>query len=100
MTTSFTSSSLNLLLRGQLWDALIPWTVEVDVDHHFITVRKRNWYLIGVDENKFRFNAVRQVEIDQRLFGTDVFIRMYGNSLAIPCIKRRAANELRDLIMP
>ncbi|RZK45358.1 MAG: hypothetical protein EOO61_00045 [Hymenobacter sp.] len=99
MNTSFKSSSFNLLLRGQLWDAFIPWTVEVDTDHHFITVRKRNWYLIGVDENKFKFNSVKHIEIDQRLFGTDMFVRMHGSSLNIPCLKRRAANELRDLIM-
>lgn len=100
MIETFKSSSFNLMLRGQFWNAIIPWTVEVDAANNFITVRKRNWYLIGIDENKFRFTSVRHIEIDQRLFGTDMFIRMYGNSLTIPCLKRKAANRLRDLIMP
>lgn len=100
MIKTFKSSSLNLLLRGQVLNAFIPWTIEVDTDKNFITVRKRNWYLIGVDENRFKFSAVRHVELDQQFFGTDLFIRMYGNSLSIPCLKRRVATELRDLLMP
>lgn len=99
MIKKFKSSSFNLVLRRQLWNAFIPWAIEVDTDKSFITVRKRNWYLVGVDENKFKFSSVRHVEIDQQLFGTDIFIRMYGSSLTVPCLKRRAANELRDLIM-
>ena len=100
MTKVFKSSAFRLLLRGQIWDAIIPWSIEVDTDNSFITVRKRNWYLIGTDENKFRITSVRHIDIDQRLFGADMFIRLYGNSLTIPCLQRKAANELRDMIMP
>ena len=100
MIELFESSRIKLLLRGQLWDAIIPWKIEVDAQNNFITVRKRNWYLIGVDENRFKFSSVRNVDLDQCLFGADMFIRMYGNSLRIPCLNRKEANKLRDLIMP
>lgn len=39
-------------------DLIRPWYIIIDTDKRHITVKKRNWYLIGFDEQTYQFNTV------------------------------------------
>ena len=96
---SATSSLLVMLLHGHFLDLLTPWKVIVDLDRETITVRKRNWYLIGVDEYILAFRYVRRIEIDSHLVGADISIRATGGTAEAKLLTKRDVKRIEEMLI-
>ena len=59
-----TSTEAALAANGRIADAVTPWHIIVDTDAETVTVRKRNRYMIGVDEDTLAFRFIRNIRID------------------------------------
>ena len=93
------SSILFLFLNGKIEDILAPWYICVDFQLETITVKKRNWYLIGINENVHAFKFIRNIDIHQRIFGADVEIKSFGCSSKVFCIAKKEADKLKDALI-
>lgn len=81
MRYSFTSSDAMLIANGRTGDILRPWTLIIDTDDETITVRKRNKYFIGTDEDTLAFRYIRRVTIDEHFVGADITISAVGGKV-------------------
>lgn len=90
-------SLLSNLFFGEkkLLDWLVPWSITIDTDSEIVEIRKRNYYLIGVDRNVIPFRNIRQVTYDAHLFGADLSLKVYGAGVVTAkCLKKRASKKL------
>ena len=99
MTYSYSSSEAALLANGRAADILTPWQIEIDTDEQTITVRKRNKYLIGVDEDTLAFRFIRRVVVDEHLIGADITIQAVGGKLTAKCLDKSDCKRIKDLLM-
>jgi len=94
------SSFLGLCSRGMFWEVFTPWEIEVDVNNEKIIIKKRNWYLIGVTEDTYRFRDIKHVRIDEYFFGSDLVIRvLWGTYANIKAISKNDANSIKNLLI-
>ena len=99
MTYKFSSSEASLLANGHAADILTPWTIIIDTDEQTITIRKRNRYLIGVDEDTLAFRFIRRVTIDQHLIGADITIQAVGGKLTACCLDKSDCKKIKQILM-
>ena len=99
MTYKFSSSEASLLANGHAADILTPWQIEIDTDEQTITIRKRNKYLIGVDEDTLAFRFIRRVTIDQHLIGADITIKAVGGSLTACGLDKSDCKRIKQILM-
>ena len=99
MTYTFSSSVVALVANGHAADILTPWQMIIDTDEQTITVRKRNKYLIGVDEDTLTFRFIRRVNIDQHLIGADITIQAVGGKLTARCLEKSACKRIKEILM-
>jgi hypothetical protein len=101
MSSLFTTKStfMGLLTRGMFWSIITPWKAEIDMNRKRVTILKRNWYLINVDEETFQFSSVRHITIDKFLFGADIHIRMYSGNASIYAISKKSAKQIKELLL-
>lgn len=99
MTYKFSSSEASLLANGHAADILTPWQIEIDTDEQTITVRKRNKYLIGVDEDTLAFRFIRRVVIDQHFIGADITIQAVGGKLTAYSLDKSACQRIKEILM-
>lgn len=95
----FKSSILFLLLNGKIEDILTPWHIIIDFQTETITIKKRNWYLIGVDEEVHAFKYIRRVQIDQHVFGADLEVKLFGGIARVFCLKKSSAKEIKEMLI-
>lgn len=86
-------------VRVKLWDIFRPWHLTINLDFKNIIVTKRNWYLIGVKENTYAFNSIRQIEIKNMVFGSDVYIRIFGGYAELKCFSKSDAKYIKEKLM-
>lgn len=98
MRYSFTSSEAILVANGRTGDVLRPWTIVIDTDDQTITVRKRNSYFIGVDEDMLAFRYIRRVTIDQHLFGADITISAVGGKVTACGLEKSACKRIKQIL--
>lgn len=99
MTHKFSSSEASLLANGHAADILTPWQIEIDTDEQTITIRKRNKYLIGVDEDTLAFRFIRRITIDQHLIGADITIKAVGGSLTACGLDKSDCKRIKQILM-
>lgn len=99
MTYKFSSSEASLLANGRAADILTPWQIEIDTDEQTITIRKRNKYLIGVDEDTLAFRFIRRVVVDEHLIGADITIQAVGGKLTARCLDKSACKQIKQVLM-
>ena len=99
MTYSYSSSEAALLANGRAADILTPWQIEIDTDEQTITIRKRNKYLIGVDEDTLAFRVIRRVVVDEHLIGADITIQAVGGKLTARCLDKSACKQIKQVLM-
>jgi hypothetical protein len=85
--------------KVKLWDLLRPWHLTINLDFKNIIVTKRNWYLIGVKENTYAFNSIRQIEIKNNVIDSDVYIRIFGGFAVLKCFSKSDAKYIKDTLM-
>lgn len=99
MIYKYTSSEAALVTNGHASDVLSPWQLIVDTDEQTITIRKRNKYLIGVDEDTLAFRFIRRVIVDQHLIGADITIQAVGGKLTAKCLDKSACTKIKKILM-
>lgn len=92
------SSIISLLANGRIMDILTPWHIIVNVEESTIIVKKRNWFLIGVDEKYIGFRFIRNMAIDEHLFGADLLIKAIGGKVEMFCMPKKDAQEVKDIL--
>lgn len=93
------SSANALIMNGKPAHVLNPWHIFVDTDEETITIRKRNAYLIGVDEQVIAFRYIRSVKIDQHLFGADIHIKAMGGHVSAFFIPKSDAKKIKKMLL-
>jgi hypothetical protein len=93
------SSVWSMLFHGYKKHILIPWHIIVDTDQEVIIVRKRNWYLIGVDEEMMYFRLIRRINIDRHLIGADIEIKALGGSIKAFCLSKNDCNRIKQIFL-
>ena len=94
-----TSTEAALAANGHIADAVTPWYIIVDTDAETVTVRKRNRYMIGVDEETLAFRFIRNIRIDQHLIGADIEILAVGGSVAAYCLSKSDCKRIKQILM-
>ena len=94
-----TSTEAALAANGRISDAVTPWHLIVDTDAETVTVRKRNKYLIGVDEEVLAFRFIRNIRIDTHLIGADITIQAVGGSIAAYCLSKSDCKHIKQILM-
>ena len=94
-----TSTEAALAANGHIADAVTPWHIIVDTDAETVTVRKRNRYMIGVDEDTLAFRFIRNIRIDQHLIGADIEIQAVGGSVAAYCLSKSDCKRIKQMLM-
>ena len=90
------STFLSLITNQRLRHIFTPWHIIVDFEEQNITLRKRNWFLISVDEKTSSFRFVRDIEIDKHLFGADIKIKLSESYIEANSISKKSANRIKD----
>ena len=94
------SSSKNaLVMNGKAAHVVNPWSIEIDTNEETITIKKRNSYLIGVDEQTFSFRYIRNIKIDEHLFGADIHIKATGVTASAFCLSKSDAKKIRAILI-
>ena len=93
------SSIFYLFLNGKLEDILTPWKISVNFQQETITVTKRNWYLIGSNEDVHAFRFIRAISVHRRIFGADIEIRSFGNTSKAFCLKKDEAETIKESLI-
>lgn len=99
MQYTYSSSEAALVANGHAADVLTPWQIVIDTNDQTITIRKRNKYLIGLDEDTLAFRFIRRVTIDQHLIGADITIQAVGGKLTAKCLDKSACQKIKQILM-
>ncbi len=94
-----TSTEAALAANGRIADAVTPWHLIVDTDAETVTVRKRNRYMIGVDEETLAFRFIRNIRIDQHLIGADIEIKAIGGTVTAYCLSKSDCKRIKQILM-
>jgi len=95
----YNSTIISLLANGRIKHLLNPWHIIVDFDDEIIKIVKRNWYLIGKDEQILAFRYIRNITIDRHIFGADIHIKIIGGKVSAYSIPKKGAAEIRDVLL-
>ncbi len=99
MIYTATSSILSLFFNLKIEYILIPWRISVDTINQTITIEQRNWYLIGKDTTTMAFRFIRNVEINEHIFGADITVKVLGNTVTAYYISKSAAKNIKDILI-
>ena len=78
-------------------DWLAPWSILIDPIAKTLIIRKRNYYLIGVDKTIVPIRNIRRVLVDEHFFGADVELKIFGTgSVKARCLKKRDVKKLQQ----
>lgn len=93
------STVLSLIFNLKLEEILTPWIVILDTDLEIITVKKRNWYLIGVDIDTIPIRNIRNIFINEHLFGSDLHIKIFGATISALCLSKKDSIKIRSILL-
>jgi hypothetical protein len=93
------SSFISLLSKGKFFDILAPWNIYIDFSNNTIEVQKRNWYLIGTDKNIVSFKYIRNITIDEHLFGGSIKIKVTGGNLSAECLPKDDCHSIKKALI-
>jgi hypothetical protein len=93
------SSITALIFNGKIAHILNPWKIIINTIDEYIIVRKRNWYLIGIDKQVLSFRYIRNISIDQHLFGADIHIKIIGGKNSAYYISKINANKIKTILL-
>ena len=99
MVYKFSSAKDALVMNGKGAHVVNPWHITINLAKETIEVKKRNSFLIGVDENVVNFKRVRSIKIDQHLIGADIQIKVVGGSLSVYCLSKSDAKKIKNILL-
>lgn len=80
-------------------DLLRPWYIQIDFEKRLIELKKRNWFLIGFNHQSFQVKSVRNVHVDNHLFGADISIQVYAGKAVAYSISKSKAKTIKNLLL-
>lgn len=93
------STSLILFVHLKWFDILTPWRIIINTDAETITIRKRNYILIGVDEEVFSFRYIRRIKIDEHLIGADIQIKVVGGTATAYYFPKKDCKRIKQILL-
>ena len=93
------SSIIDLLFNGRIQDIFSPWEFTIDFVNNLIIAEKRNWYLVGVDKNIIPISNIRNISINEHLFGSDIYIKIYGSTLSSFYLPKNDVLEIKKILL-
>jgi len=93
------SNIFTLIVNGEIKHILSPWKIEVDLQQEIITITKRNWYFIGIDTDTIAFKFIRKINVNEHLFGSDIWIRAIGGSVSAKYLPKKNMKEIRQKLI-
>ena len=95
-----TKSTILALFFNLRWlDFLTPWRISIDTDEETITIRKRDFILIGVDEDVFAFRYIRRLKIDEHIIGADIEIKVVGGKAVAYSLSKRDCKQIKRILI-
>ena len=88
-----------LIFNGKGKHVVNPWHITIDTDEETITIRKRNWHLIGSDEQTLAFKRVRSISIDEHFIGADIHIKVVGGTASVFCLSKGDARKIKEILL-
>jgi hypothetical protein len=92
------SSLIALLLNFRIEDILCPWKLFIDFENKLIITKKRNWYLVGTDNNIIPWSNIRNIYINEHFFGADVHIKIYGATISAYYLPKSDAKKIKNYL--
>lgn len=99
MTFQTKSSFLALLFNGKITHFINPWILCFNFEDETIMVEKRNWYFIGKDRNIIAFRFIRNIKIDEHLFGADIYIKAIGGNVTAKYLPKRDLKKAQKIMI-
>ncbi len=93
------SSIFTLILNGEFKHILSPWAIKVDLRQEIITITKRNWYYFGIDTDTIAFKFIRKININEHLFGSDIWIKAIGGSVSAKYLPKKEMIIIRQKLI-
>lgn len=93
------SSIIALFFNGQLAHIVNPWVLTVDYENETITVEKRNWYFIGINKNIIAFRFIRNIRVDEHLFGANISIKATGGWVQAKYLSKSDVNTFQNSLL-
>ncbi|MCF8266359.1 MAG: hypothetical protein K9J13_16665 [Saprospiraceae bacterium] len=94
-----TSAPDALIFNGMPEHVVNPWTIIVDSVEETITVKKRNWHLVGKDEQTLSFRFIRSIKIDQHMFGADIHIKIMGGTISAFGLRKSDTKRVKEILL-
>ena len=85
--------------KPTILQSLTHWHIELDYSEHLLIIKKRNWFLIGVDTETYNFGKIRNIKIDEHILTADIFIKVYAGSIKTFYFRKSNAKDFRDKLM-
>lgn len=89
------SNLFTLIINGQIEHLLSPWNIEVNFIEETITITKRNLYYIGKDTDTVAFRFIRKININEHLFGSNIWIKTIGGSVSAKYLPKKEMKIFR-----
>lgn len=97
--TRFKSSPFSLVFCGCFEHIFTPWIIEIDDEQRLLRIIKRNWYLIGFDIIEYKIKGIRSVQVDNKIFGSNIIIKIFYNSIHIKGFRNKDALFIQKHIL-
>ncbi|MFC0344212.1 MULTISPECIES: hypothetical protein [Epilithonimonas] len=92
------SKFIDLIFNLRFQDLLCPWKLIVDSQKKTITSEKRNWFLIGINKTTIPISNIRNITINEHIFGADIHIKIYGSSISTYFLPKKDVAEIRKIL--
>lgn len=100
MNKVYASNPIALFFGGKWWDILCPWVLSLNYQNNILKVSKRNWFLIGTDEQIVPFRLIRRININTHFWGADVEISVFGSGkISAFCLSKTDAQEVKNILI-
>ena len=100
MKSFYSKSSLtSLLFNGRFSHILTPWCLEFNMEEMYIKISKRNWYLISVDTQVYAFRFIRNIKVDNHIFGADIELKIIGGVAKALSLPKKDASKIKNLVI-
>ena len=100
MNKEYASNPIALFFSGKWWDILCPCVLALNYQDNILKVSKRNWFLIGADEQIVPFRLIRRININTHFWGSDIEISVFGSGkISAYCLSKSDAQEIKNVLI-
>ena len=78
---------------------LIPWKLNIDFKNEILEVKQRNWFLIGYTTNTVSLRFIKNISIQEHLFGANIYIKTMGQNFMVKYLEKNEAEKIKNLLL-